>query len=34
MTTLENDIHEFVVDQSGLIAGLGLQGTKITQITP
>lgn len=31
-TTLRDDIYGFVFDQKGLMAGLGLQGTKITRI--
>lgn len=31
-TTLRDDIYGFVFDQRGLMAGLGLQGTKITRI--
>ena len=33
-TTLNHDIYAFVFDQSGLMAGLGLQGSKITKINP
>ena len=33
-TTLQDDIYAFFFDQEGLMAGLGLQGTKITQIDP
>jgi len=33
-TTLHDDIYAFVFSQKGLMAGLGLQGTKITQYTP
>ena len=33
-TTLQDDIYAFFFDQEGLMAGLGLQGTKITQIEP
>lgn len=33
-TTLKEDIYAFVFGQKGLMAGLGLQGNKITQITP
>jgi lipid-binding SYLF domain-containing protein len=33
-TTLHKDVYAFFFDQKGLFAGLGLQGTKITQINP
>ena len=33
-TTLQGDIYAFIFSQKGLMAGLGLQGTKITQIYP
>ena len=33
-TTLQDDIYAFFFDQAGLMAGLGLQGTKITKIDP
>ncbi len=33
-TSLKDDIYVFFFDQKGLMAGLGLQGTKITKITP
>ncbi|MGR4871128.1 YSC84-related protein [Variovorax sp. LARHSF232] len=33
-TTLKDDVYAFVFDQSGLMAGLGLQGSKITKIDP
>ena len=33
-TTLQNDIYAFVFDQSGLMAGAGLQGSKITRVGP
>jgi len=32
--TLKDDIYAFVFAQKGLMAGLGLQGNKITKITP
>jgi len=32
-TTLQSDIYAFFFNQEGLMAGLGLQGTKITKIT-
>ena len=33
-TTLKDDIYAFVFGEKGLMAGLGIQGNKITQITP
>ncbi len=33
-TTAKSDIYAFFFDQKGLMAGLGLQGSKITQISP
>jgi lipid-binding SYLF domain-containing protein len=33
-TTAKDDIYAFFFDQKGLMAGLGLQGSKITRITP
>jgi len=33
-TTLKDDVYAFTFDQKGLMAGLGLQGTKITRINP
>ena len=33
-TTAKSDIYAFFFDQKGLMAGLGLQGSKITQINP
>jgi lipid-binding SYLF domain-containing protein len=33
-TLLQNDIYAFVFDQSGLMAGAGLQGSKITRVGP
>ncbi len=33
-TTLRAEVYAFFFDQKGLMAGLGLQGTKITRITP
>ena len=33
-TTLKDDIYAFVFGQKGLMAGLGIQGNKITKITP
>jgi lipid-binding SYLF domain-containing protein len=31
-TTLQSDIYAFFLDQKGLMAGIGLQGTKISKI--
>ena len=33
-TTLRKHVFAFAFDQEGLMAGLGLQGSKITEITP
>jgi len=33
-TTAKEDVYAFFFDQKGLMAGLGLQGSKITQINP
>ena len=33
-STLKDDIYAFVFEQKGLMAGLGIQGNKITKITP
>ena len=33
-TTMKDDIYAFVFGQKGLMAGLGVQGNKITRITP
>jgi lipid-binding SYLF domain-containing protein len=33
-TTLRKGIYAFIFDQKGLMAGIGLQGSKITEITP
>jgi hypothetical protein len=33
-TTLRKDVYAFAFDQEGIMAGLGLQGSKITEITP
>jgi lipid-binding SYLF domain-containing protein len=33
-TTAKDDIYAFFISEKGLMAGLGLQGTKITRITP
>jgi lipid-binding SYLF domain-containing protein len=31
-TTMQNDIYAFVFSQKGLMAGVGIQGNKITRI--
>ncbi len=31
-TTLKSDVYAFIFDQKGLMAGLGLQGSKITKL--
>ncbi len=33
-TTLKDDVYAFFFDQTGLMAGLGLQGSKISRINP
>ena len=33
-TTAKSDIYAFFFDQKGLMAGMGLQGAKITQKEP
>ena len=33
-TTAKDDVYAFISDQKGLMAGLGLQGSKITRINP
>jgi lipid-binding SYLF domain-containing protein len=33
-TTLKDDVYGFVFGQKGLMAGIGLQGNKISKITP
>jgi len=33
-TTANDDIYVFFFDQKGLMAGIGIQGSKITRITP
>jgi lipid-binding SYLF domain-containing protein len=33
-TTARSDVYAFFFDQRGLMAGIGLQGTKITRIHP
>ena len=31
-TTAKSDVYAFFLDQKGLMAGLGLQGTKVTKV--
>lgn len=33
-TTVKKGVYAFIFDQKGLMAGIGLQGSKITKITP
>jgi lipid-binding SYLF domain-containing protein len=33
-TTAKDNVYAFIFDQKGLMAGLGLQGSKITRIYP
>ena len=33
-TTLRSGVYAFIFGQKGLMAGIGLQGSKITKITP
>jgi lipid-binding SYLF domain-containing protein len=33
-TTMKEDIYAFIFGQKGLMAGLGIQGNKITKINP
>ena len=33
-TTLQKGVYDFIFDQTGLMAGMGIQGTKITKINP
>jgi lipid-binding SYLF domain-containing protein len=33
-TSLRSDVYAFVFDQKGLMGGLGIEGSKITRITP
>jgi lipid-binding SYLF domain-containing protein len=33
-TSMRSDVYAFVFDQSGLMGGMGIEGSKITQITP
>jgi lipid-binding SYLF domain-containing protein len=33
-TTLQKGVYAFIFDQTGLMSGMGIQGTKITRISP
>jgi len=33
-TSMQSDVYAFVFDQTGLMAGMGIEGSKITRITP
>ena len=33
-TTLQTGVYAFIFDQTGLMGGMGIQGTKITRINP
>lgn len=33
-TTLQSDIYAFIFSQKGLMAGIGLQGSKVTKLSP
>ncbi len=33
-TTAKDDIYAFIFDQKGLMAGIGIQGSKVTRINP
>ena len=33
-TTLQKGVYAFIFDQTGIMAGMGIQGTKITRINP
>lgn len=33
-TTMQNDVYAFIFGQQGLMAGMGVQGSKITRIQP
>jgi lipid-binding SYLF domain-containing protein len=33
-TTMRKGVYAFIFSQKGLMAGIGLQGSKITRITP
>ena len=32
-TTITQDVYAFIFDQKGLMAGIGIQGSKITKIS-
>jgi lipid-binding SYLF domain-containing protein len=32
-TTVSQDVYAFIFDQKGLMAGVGIQGSKITRIS-
>jgi lipid-binding SYLF domain-containing protein len=33
-TSLRADVYAFVFDQRGLLGGIGIEGSKVTRITP
>ncbi|NIU87429.1 MAG: hypothetical protein GWN56_09115 [Nitrosopumilaceae archaeon] len=33
-TTLQKGVYAYIFDQKGLMAGIGLEGSKITKINP
>ncbi|SMG59469.1 hypothetical protein SAMN06265784_11358 [Paraburkholderia susongensis] len=33
-STMQSDVYAFIFGQSGLMAGMGVQGQKITQMNP
>jgi lipid-binding SYLF domain-containing protein len=33
-TTLQSDIYALIFDQRGLMAGVGIQGSKVTRVHP
>jgi lipid-binding SYLF domain-containing protein len=33
-TNMWSDVYAFVFDQKGLMAGIGIEGSKVTKITP
>ena len=33
-TTMKDDIYAFIFGQKGLMAGIGIQGNKVTKIDP
>jgi len=33
-TSLRSDVYAFIFGQSGLMGGIGIEGSKITKITP